>query len=56
VRGVLLPNGKRLINGENQVLANGCSQSEAWDRAEEQARSMGMLVPTGLFTAVPKRL
>src|SRR4051794_15195647 len=33
-------------NGENRIEAHGRSQSEAWWRACEQARSVGMLAPT----------
>jgi hypothetical protein len=32
-------------NGENAVAAYGRSQAEAWWRACEQARAVGMLVP-----------
>jgi hypothetical protein len=32
-------------NGENAVLAYGSSQAEAWWRACEQARAVGMLAP-----------
>jgi len=30
-------------NGENAILARGASQEEAWHRAVEQARAVGML-------------
>jgi hypothetical protein len=32
-------------NGENLVSASGATQAEAWWRACEQARSVGMLAP-----------
>jgi hypothetical protein len=32
-------------NGENLLRAEGASQSEAWWRACEQARAVGMLAP-----------
>jgi hypothetical protein len=32
-------------NGENLVFAEGKTQGEAWQRAVEQARSVGMLAP-----------
>ena len=30
-------------NGENLIRAQGATRDEAWDRAVEQARSLGML-------------
>ena len=32
-------------NGENVIEARGASQTEAWARAVEQARAVGMLSP-----------
>jgi hypothetical protein len=32
-------------NGENQIRAEGRTQAEAWWRACEQARTVGMLAP-----------
>jgi hypothetical protein len=40
-------------NGENQIKAEGGSQTEAWWRACEQARSVGMLAPARPVTAQP---
>jgi hypothetical protein len=33
-------------NGENEIQANSETQGEAWWRACEQARAVGMLVPS----------
>ena len=30
-------------NGENRIRAEGATAAEAWQRAEEQARALGML-------------
>jgi hypothetical protein len=44
---VLTPTGPRWhvsgVNGENVIEATGETQAEAWHRAAEQARSLGML-------------
>jgi hypothetical protein len=34
-------------NGENLLEARGATQAEAWWRACEQARAVGMLAPAG---------
>src|SRR5262249_28098396 len=41
------PKSRRQSNGENVLEARGPTQTEAWWRACEQARAVGMLVPPG---------